>query len=211
MPPWCWPVLIDELLMSIFYIVGRCIAKPPPADWRERLAARLGSKPRRIGIWAELGLYGALECMASADEARLPAAAGLILSSRHGPTTAMRSLFEQAREDLPMPLTFLQTQPSQVLAALCTRLDWVGDARFIAHSDPAGLLNLAAAQGHREGILIGWVEDLDAAHTVWLRLIPCDEPPEEVPEFESFETGLTRANYLRVRPNNKISLVHSIR
>ena len=197
--------------MSIFYIAGRCIANPPPDGWRERLAARLGSKPRRIGIWAELGLYGALECMASADEPRLPTTAGLILSSRHGPTTAMRSLLEQAREDLPMPLTFLQTQPSQVLAALCTRLNWVGDARFIAHSDPAGLLSLAAAQGHHDGVLIGWVEDLGAARTVWLRLIPCDEPPEEITEFESFETGLTHGNYLRVSPNNKISTIHSIR
>ena len=32
---------------------------PPPPDWRERLAVRLGKRPRRLGAWAELAVYGA--------------------------------------------------------------------------------------------------------------------------------------------------------
>lgn len=46
--------------MSHFVVSGRRIAAPPPADWHEQLAQMLGAKPRRIGTWAELGLYGAL-------------------------------------------------------------------------------------------------------------------------------------------------------
>ena len=54
--------------MKTFAITGRCLAAPPPADWREQLAQMLGAKPRRIGTWAELGMYGALCCMADAGE-----------------------------------------------------------------------------------------------------------------------------------------------
>lgn len=184
--------------MSVFRIVGRCIADPPPSDWREQLSARLGGKPRRIGIWAELGLYGALECMESAGEEQLPPSACLILSSQHGPSTAMHSLLEQTREDLPMPLTFLQTQPSQMLVSLAARLNWCGDARFIAHADPSGLLALAATQKSRGGMLIGWVEETGVGRSVWLRLVPCDEPTHELPEFEFAGIDLVRANYLRI-------------
>ncbi len=186
--------------MSTFRIIGRCIADPPPANWREQLAARLGGKPRRIGIWAELGLYGALQCMTDTGEAKLPAQAGLILASQHGPVTAMWSAFEQAREDLPMPLTFLQTQPSQLLATLTAQLNWRGDARFITHADPHGLLCLAAVQNNRDGLLLGWVDETDDGRSVWLRLMPCNEPTEKPQEFESFEMGLAQARYLRITP-----------
>jgi hypothetical protein len=68
--------------MKAFVISGRCIASPPPADWREQLAQMLGAKPRRIGTWAELGLYGALRCMAEAGEKTLPQEAQIWLGSR---------------------------------------------------------------------------------------------------------------------------------
>lgn len=206
--------------MKILRITGRCIADPPPAGWREQLAAQLGGKPRRIGIWAELGLYGALQCMADAGEKKLPVQAGLILSSQHGPVKAMWSVLEQACEDLPMPLTFLQTQPSQLLATLAAQLNWRGDARFITHADPRGLLCLAAVQNNRDGLLLGWVDETGvtlshstrlskndnlvagyaASRSVWLRLMPCNEPTEKLQEFESFEMGLEQARYLRITP-----------
>jgi len=50
---------------------------PLPADWRERLAVRLGQRPRRIGTWAELALYGARLCLDAAQETALPALAQL--------------------------------------------------------------------------------------------------------------------------------------
>jgi hypothetical protein len=158
--------------MNNFEIIGRCDANPPPADWREQLAARLGARPRRIGIWAELALYGALECMADAGEKILPQHANLLVISHKGPLTATQAVLEQEREGLPMPLTFLQTQPSQMLAVLATHLGWSGNASFIAAHDPNTVLQLATAQFTAQGALLGWVNEDGAGSSVWLRLRP---------------------------------------
>ncbi|MEO5661010.1 MAG: hypothetical protein ABIQ90_14630 [Polaromonas sp.] len=192
--------------MSTFRIIGRCIADPPPADWREQLTARLNVKPRRIGTWAELGLYGALGCLADAGETKLPVQACLILSSQHGPVTPLRNAFEQAQEDLPMPLTFLQTQPSQLLATLAARLSWRGDARFITHADPRALLQLAAAQNNLHGMLVGWVEESGAGRSVWLRLIPSVAPAGLFGEIDSLEEHVAQASYLRMTPTGVAAL-----
>ena len=156
--------------MSGFSVSGRCLAAPPPADWREQLAQLLGSKPRRIGAWAELGLYGALHCMADAGEKKLPLDAILLLTSRRGTCVATRAALEQMRDDSLMPLTFLQTQPSQLLALLAAQLDWTGQACFLAAAQPQDLLCLAAAQAGAGGVLLGCVDETDGGFTNWLRL-----------------------------------------
>jgi hypothetical protein len=156
--------------MTDFHISGRCVLPTPPADWREQLAALLGSKPRRIGAWAELGLYGALLCMEDAGEATLPPDALVMLTSRHGIYTATSTALEQMRSDLPMPLTFLQTQPSQLLALLAARMDWTGNACFFAHAHLKDLLRLAAAQTEAGGALLGCVDEVNGGSTSWLRL-----------------------------------------
>ena len=184
--------------MSCLRITGRCMADPPPAEWRAQLAARLGGKLRRLGLWAELGLYGALKCLAAAGEAKLPAHAGLILSSQHGPVTALHHAFEQACEDLPMPHTFLQTQPSQLLAGLALHLNWCGDARFMTHPDPRALLQLAVAQNHRDGFLIGWVEEVGAGRSVWLRLRPAAQPSAVVRQAHCTQDSLWQASHLGI-------------
>lgn len=158
--------------MNTFAITGRCIASPPPADWREQLTLMLGAKPRRIGTWAELGLYGALTCMADAGEPGLPPDAQIWLGSRRGTYTATGLALEQLRDDLPMPLTFLQTQPSQFLAMLAARLDSRGHACFLADAQPLALLRLAAAQAGKGGLLLGWVDEMDGGSSNWLRLRP---------------------------------------
>lgn len=186
--------------MISFHIQGRCIADPPPADWREQLSARLGVIPRRLGGWTELGLYGALECMADAGEQQFPATASLVLSSRLGPSKAMRNLLEQGRVDLPMPLTFLQSQPNQLLASVAAHLRWCGDARFITHPDPRALLRLVAAQNRPDGVLIGWVEDAAAGRSVWLRLRPCETPAETVCELEALGPDLLTASHVHIAP-----------
>lgn len=164
--------------MKVYRISARCCAAPPPPDWREQLVQRLGSRPRRLGLWAELGLYGALECLARNGESTLPATAALLLGSRHGPAQAVRTAMAQAQEGLPLPLSFLQTQPSQLLATLSAQLGWCGDARFITQPDPLVLLQLALAMAgpHTQGLLLGWVDALDAPSSVWLRLQPVDDP-----------------------------------
>lgn len=156
--------------MSYFAVSGRCIAAPPPADWREHLAQLLGAKPRRIGTWAELGLYGAIRCMADADEKTLPPDAILLLSSRRGNYSAKFAALEQMRDDLLMPLTFLQTQPSQLLALLAVQLDWTGHACFFAAAQPKDMLRLAIAQAGAGGVLLGCVDEMNEGSTNWLRL-----------------------------------------
>jgi hypothetical protein len=156
--------------MNNFSVSGRCIAAPPPADWREQLAQMLGAKPRRIGTWAELGLYGALCCMADAGETTLPQDALLLLTSRRGTYAATNIALEQMRDDLPMPLTFLQTQPSQLLALLAAQMGCKGHACFLAGAQPQDLLCLAAAQVGDGGVLLGCVDEMDGGSTNWLRL-----------------------------------------
>lgn len=173
--------------MRVYRISARCGAQPPAADWREQLVRRLGHRPRRLGLWAELGLYGALQCLDANAEATLPGGAALVLSSRHGPALAVQSAMAQARSGLPMPMTFLQTQPSQLLATLSAQLGWCGDARFITQPDPLALLALALAMAdsqaadHADGLLLGWVDELagersETPSSLWLRLQPAADP-----------------------------------
>jgi len=161
--------------MTTFAILGRCLASPPLPDWRERLSGMLGARPRRMGTWAELGMYGALSCLADARETSLAPDALLMLGSRRGTCIPTRQALEQMRDDLPMPLTFLQTQPSQVLASLAAQMHWRGHAEFIAGGTPQALLHLAAAQCGRAGMLLGWVDETDGGSSRWLRLRPCAE------------------------------------
>lgn len=202
--------------MNTFIIGGRCIAAPPPAGWREQLAQMLGAKPRRIGTWAEMGLYGALSCMADAGETKLVPEAQIWLGSRRGTYAATAIVLEQLRDDLPMPLVFLQTQPSQMLALLAARLDWNGHACFIAGAEPRALLRLAAAQAGEGGMLLGWVDEMDGGSTNWLRLRPASAAGDEyapVAAEAMFSPQLTHlrieAKGLRARHAGQASLGES--
>lgn len=156
--------------MSDFSISGRCLAAPPPADWREQLTQLLGARPRRIGTWAELGLYGALRCLADAGEKALPSDAILLLTSRRGTHVATDAALEQMRGDALMPMTFLQTQPSQLLALLAAQMDWRGHACFFAAAQPQDLLRVLTAQSGSGGALLGCVDETDGGVSNWLRL-----------------------------------------
>lgn len=160
--------------MNRYIVTGRCMEAPPASDWREQLARMLGEKPRRIGQWAELGLFGALRCMADAGAAALPGDAVLVLASRGGTHAATRAALEQMRDDLPMPLSFLQTQPSQLLALLAARLSFSGNACFLAGAGLSEALTLAESLAGRGGALVGWVDDGDGGATEWLRICRSD-------------------------------------
>jgi hypothetical protein len=155
--------------MITFAITGHCDATPPD-DWRDQLTAMLGANPRRIGRWAELALFGALRCMADAGETQLPDDAILVLGSRFGTHAATADAIGQMADDLPMPLIFLQTQPSQVLALLADRLHWQGHGCFLAGGTMADARRLAELQAGAGGALLGWVEDRSGGITHWLRL-----------------------------------------
>ena len=165
--------------MTTFAIHGRYLAAPLPEDWREQLARMLGAKPRRIGTWAELGLFGALKCLEDAGESILPPDALLMLGSRRGTYVSTEQVLAQMKDDLPMPLTFLQTQPSQLLALLSAQMHWRGQALFIAGATPQGLLRLATTQAGSAGVLLGWVDEMEGGSSTWLYLRPCDRSPGE--------------------------------
>lgn len=145
--------------MTSLVLKAHVVLDPPPAGWRDQLAARLGSRPRRIGGWAELALHGARLCLDAAHEEQLPAGALLRVVGVHGPMGATRLVAEQARQGLPLPFTFMQSQPSQTLAALSQQLGWQGDARYVLCRDAHATLQLAQLECGDAGLLIGTVEE----------------------------------------------------
>ena len=186
--------------MTVYRIRSRFVAQPAVTDWREQLASRLGCRPRRLGRWSELGLYGALECLAMNAENALAKNATMVLSSQHGPSMAMRTAMEQSRDNLPLPLTFLQTQPSQLLATLSAQLQWCGDARFITHQDPLAVLSMALTTAGRkvDGLLLGWVDDIETESSLWLRLQPVADPGGLWQQTDDFSVLLQYASYMRL-------------
>jgi hypothetical protein len=185
-------------MTNTFAITGRYHAAPPPQNWRDLLAARLGSRPRRIGVWAELALFGALECLSDASEHPLSAGASILVSSRYGPVSATREVYSQARDDLPMPLLFLQTQPSQMLAVLSAHLGWSGNASFICNPRPQEIIRLAAAQCGTKGMLLGWVDEDKQGLSSWLRLRPAGIEPGSFHAANPEEIFSHRATHLRI-------------
>jgi hypothetical protein len=174
MPRLPWKTSMAEAFA--WQLTGRNPHALAPGDWRERLAARLGHRPRRLGVHAELAAFGALEALAASGESSLPDATLLRVCSARGPASAVATVLEQAREGLPLPFAFLQAQPSQMLAALAGALRWQGDASFVVTADPLDLVTMAARQAGRRGLLLGWVDEAPAL-SEWLRFIPCETPP----------------------------------
>ena len=155
--------------MKTWRITGRQFAAPP-ADWRAQLATRLGQRPRRLGEWVELALWGARQCLDQADEQNLPAGAMLSLSTLNGPDIALRSALDQAREGAPMPITFLNSQPAQALPALAQYLGWQGNGRCMTTREPGLALRLACLEAGSKGLLAGWVDENAPGKSIWLRL-----------------------------------------
>ncbi|MBI5625731.1 MAG: hypothetical protein HY935_00775, partial [Nitrosomonadales bacterium] len=162
-------------------------ADPPPEGWRDQLATRLGYRPRRIGILAELALYGAIGCLDIAKENELHKDVLLRVCSSRGPVSAISQVLEQNREDLPLPFSFLQSQASQILPALAGALNWQGDASVVIARNSMDLAMLACRQAGRSGMLLGWVEEENPSLSHWIRLAPCTSPPAGFITASSFE------------------------
>ncbi|MDM0115336.1 hypothetical protein QTI66_24520 [Variovorax sp. J22R133] len=162
-----------ESILDGWRLVAHVVADPPPPGWREALAARLGARPRRIGVWAELALHGAWQCLDAAGEAALPPGARLRVASLSGPQSATRSSLVQLRSGLPMPFEFMQSQPGLMLAALAKGLAWQGDASFMVCRDRPLLMRAALHGAGPDGLLLGWIEqEGDALRSEWWRCVP---------------------------------------
>jgi len=143
-------------------VAARHLAAPPPPQWREDLARLLGARPRRLGTWAELGLYGARSCLDAAGLSVLPPGAMVCVGSLSGSESATHATAAQSRDGLPLPFGFLQSQSSQLLAALGQWLQWEGEGCSLTHRQPARAWRLAqreAAQAQASGLLLGQVEE----------------------------------------------------
>lgn len=152
---------------------ARVSIDPPPADWRDALATRLGARPRRIGVWAELALYGALRCLDAADETALPPDARLRVTSLGGPRDATRACLSQLRGGMPLPFDFMQSQPALMLAALAKGLGWQGDASYLVARDTRQLTALALCGAGGGGLLLGQVDEgAGSLRCVWERWVP---------------------------------------
>jgi hypothetical protein len=141
------------------------------------LCTRLAQRPRRLGPWADLAIWGARCCLDQAGETTLAHGALLIVASLRGPVAATRAAIAQMdASGTPMPFSFLQSQPGQMLAGLCQHLRWQGDARFMLSRDPAALRGLAQREAGPAGLLLGWIEEGDAPRSEWWRMVPAETP-----------------------------------
>lgn len=164
--------------MTIWRTLAHTGDAAPPPDWHARLCTRLGRRPRRLGTWAELALFGARQCLDAAAEEQLAPGAFLCVASLRGPVAATRAAIAQLGTGSPMPFTFLQSQPGQMLAGLCQHLHWQGDARFVLSRHPQDVFRLAQRVAGPAGVLLGWVDEVNdtgsgqPARSEWWRLGP---------------------------------------
>ncbi|RYY52962.1 MAG: hypothetical protein EOO24_64695, partial [Comamonadaceae bacterium] len=86
--------------MTALKLAAHIVLAPPPADWRDALAARLGQRPRRIGVWAELALHGARQCLDAAGEPALQPDARVRVMSFSGARSATHASMDAFRAGL---------------------------------------------------------------------------------------------------------------
>jgi hypothetical protein len=195
----------QEMINRTWQITGRTSAgfssdQKLPDNWREQLSARLGYRPRRIGVLAELALFGALDCLDAAKETALPGDVVLQVCSLRGSTSAISQVLEQNREGLAMPFSFLQSQTSQILPALAAALNWQGDASVVLARNPVDLAMLVCHRAGGAGMLLGWVEEEKPNRSAWLRLAPSASPKSDFVSASGFDKMVAPdTNYWRLR------------
>ena len=161
--------------MTAWRTAAHFVAHPPPQEWRDDLARRIGRRPRRVGLWTELAMYGARCCLDAAGETALPDDARLRVASLRGAREATLAGLSQLDTGMPMPFTFMQSQPALMLAEVGRCLEWQGDASFMLCRDPQRLLALSKLGASSGGLLLGTVEEAhggEPPRTEWWRLVP---------------------------------------
>jgi hypothetical protein len=146
-------------------LLAPTVLRVTPEDFPARVRARFASDLRRTGGFAQLCLLGAQACMdACAGEGPL----GVLWSSKLGALKAIRAgLDDSLRRGAPvMPFTFIAMQPHLAGALLAQRGHPVTRSAHLHLAGESWSLLLRAAQGwlaECERVLIGWVEESDAA------------------------------------------------
>ena len=163
--------------IKIFQIKA-CHNVSPDHNWREQLINMLGSKPRRLSSWCELGMFGALSCLKKSMQIQLANApsttqlsseVSLRVYSEYGTIAATRSALAQACENLPMPFTFMQTQQGQLFNALGTTLGWHGDGYSTTYENRR-FGELALLNSFNGSALLAWVDEERELISRWIWL-----------------------------------------
>lgn len=184
---------------KVWQIESRSHAQLYTEDWHARLVALLGYRPRRVSLFAESLMFGALDCLSRAnDTPRI-----IRLNSLNGAQQAtLKSVF-MCQTELPMPFTFLQSQVSQALAALVSALKWQGDASIVMTEHFTDFVHMTLLDSQHHSILLGHADELmdecDNSRNHWLYLKPC-QAPEHI-EFQPISTWDDDLKYLKLAQN----------
>lgn len=155
-------------------------------DWRQKLAVLLGYRPRRVSLFAESVMYGALMCLSRVSGFEPSSLSTIRLNSSWGAYASTRKAVESSLNELPLPFTFLQSQMSQALVSLVSlvsALEWHGDASITMTENNADFMYMSLLQANHRSILLGCADELSDASANpfnhWLYLVPCS-PPEGI-------------------------------
>ncbi|MBI2380628.1 MAG: hypothetical protein HYV16_07735 [Gammaproteobacteria bacterium] len=112
-------------------LLRRDVLELPLTELRAELKRVAPNPPRRLGPLAELALAGAWRCL---GDVSLLAETGLVLASRYAARAeteeALRSVLEL--HEPPMPVSFINTQPTTVLQALAQQVGAHGPALLVS-------------------------------------------------------------------------------
>lgn len=178
------------------------------SDWPVQLATLLGSKPRRLSRWCELGLYGALSCIQGASakhgSEQFSNEVGIRVYTENSTISASLQAIQQSQEHLPMPFTFMQTQPGQLFNAFGSAIGWHGDGTTISGRSRKET-ELELIQNLDGSVLIGWVEEVPEliSRWLWLESMECNHSADWQILSSIFETQRT-AKWIYLSPEGEI-------
>ena len=133
-------------------------------EWKTELSQRIGYKPRRISQLAQMALLGVLQCLEKANQPALPHDCAIRIITSYGTAkTTQTALTDLKNQEPVLPFAFLQTQVSQILAAISQTLHWQGEGLVFTAANEPLLVQQLIATANSSLLLIGWLdENMDA-------------------------------------------------
>jgi hypothetical protein len=151
----------------MIYKILSCHSDSVQEGWERRLVDLLGSKPRRLSRWCELGLWGALSCVRKVSDDDLSSTVSIRVYSENGTIHATRKALAQTDEHLPMPVTFMQTLPGQLFNAIGAAVEWHGDGCTVAAATRQQA-EVTMLQNVQKMALLAWVDEVPTAISRWI-------------------------------------------
>ncbi len=159
----------------MFFKILSCHNSPVQEGWQAHLVGLMGSKPRRLSRWCELGLWGALSCLRKSADGQFSSQVPIRVYSESGTIQATRKALAQLDEHLPMPVTFMQTLPGQLFNAIGAAVGWHGDGYTVAGLSRQQA-EISILQNIQQSTLLAWVDEVPEAVSHWIFLQRVTEP-----------------------------------